>query len=218
VRIGRRALGVGKAVDLDRLSPVGTKLHWRAFPTPKPSNDRGDNEAGLRRRATVHLVPGPEADKSAYAWLSARDRTAQVGAVFGSNPCSRVPSVRAIPSAEGVCAEPLPGHDDTLWPGFERGTKPTRITGEILGRCKKCLQIAGFRCELTSPQIRGYCARFTWFRQRDRVAAQRPHRRQPPAGRLPPIVPTGAALATTQALNGRVTTLRPRARGCSAAR
>ena len=50
-------------------------------------------------------------------------------------------------------------------PGFEPGTSPTRIVGEIRGRRKKCLQIDGFRCGLTSSQFLGFSDGFPGFRQ-----------------------------------------------------
>jgi hypothetical protein len=56
-------------------------------------------------------------------------------------------------------------------PGFEPGTAPTRIMGEIRSRGKNHLQIDGFRGELPSSQILGFCGRFPGFTQRDRVAA-----------------------------------------------
>jgi len=50
-------------------------------------------------------------------------------------------------------------------PGFEPGTSPTRIMGEIRGRCKKYLQIDRFQRELTSSQFLGFSGGFPGFRQ-----------------------------------------------------
>jgi len=61
-------------------------------------------------------------------------------------------------------------------PGFEPGTSPTRIMGEIAERCKKSLQTGGSGMSSPSSQILGYCRGFPGFRQRDRVAAQWPGR------------------------------------------
>jgi hypothetical protein len=50
-------------------------------------------------------------------------------------------------------------------PGFEPGTSPTRIMGEICRRPKKSLQIAGCRWELTSSRTLGLSERLPGFRQ-----------------------------------------------------
>ncbi len=57
-------------------------------------------------------------------------------------------------------------------PGFEPGTSPTRIMGEISGRCTKYLQIDGFWLGLTTSQNLGFCGGFTGFRQGERLPAK----------------------------------------------
>ena len=50
-------------------------------------------------------------------------------------------------------------------PGFEPGTSPTRIMGEICGSWKKHLQIDAFRLGLNHSQNLGYSGRIPGFRQ-----------------------------------------------------
>ena len=140
------------------------------------------------------------------------------------NPCSHALFGFANPPPSSVCDQSVPNREllppnkpnkkrricgafPIGAPGFEPGTSPTRIMGEIRRRCKKHLQIDGFRCKLASSQMLGFCRRFPGFRQRDRLAAQRRHRRQRPARRLPRSWRRASAPATAQAPNRRLTTL-----------
>jgi hypothetical protein len=79
--------------------------------------------------------------------------------------------------------------------------------GEIGGHVKNYLQIDGFRCELTSSQILGFCGGFPGFRQRDRVAAQPQLVAGDPVARNCRSSPEAAARATAQLPKRRVTTL-----------
>jgi hypothetical protein len=71
--------------------------------------------------------------------------------------------------------------------------------GEIRWCCRKYLQIDRFRLWLTSSQILGYSGGFPGFRQRDRVAAQRRHRRWCEARRHLPVLPLSCRMSNSPA-------------------
>ena len=75
-------------------------------------------------------------------------------------------------------------------PDLNRGPHRPELRAKFGATVKSTCKSLGLRCELTSSQILGFCGSFPGFRQRDRVAAQRRHRRQRPAGRLLLFVPT----------------------------
>jgi hypothetical protein len=76
-------------------------------------------------------------------------------------------TVSKPPKAPGNRARRKPGICGAFIgaPGFEPGTSPTRIMGELRRRRTKCLQIGWFRRELTSSQNLGCSGRLPGFRQ-----------------------------------------------------
>jgi hypothetical protein len=63
-------------------------------------------------------------------------------------PGSLNPAPDTKARARGLCATAsVAGLHLIGAPGFEPGTSPTRIMGDVWGRHKKVLQIGGFRCE-----------------------------------------------------------------------